>query len=119
MNDLDEVEFEVSVRFFDSRGSFMDTLGSEEQEHLSRLLHFAARFQWIYDFQLTRFLCDRVWENVPPEVKQLVRQSQHCHAISAERAAASIASDEIKKYESQGFLTLCGTNIKGAETNWL
>ena len=40
-------------------------------DYLTRALTLLAKYQWIYDFQLTNFLCDRVWENIPPQVNSI------------------------------------------------
>ena len=41
-------------------------------DYLTRALTLLAEYQWIYDFKLTNFLRDRVWENVPPQVNSKI-----------------------------------------------
>lgn len=36
--------------------------------YVADVIHFLEQSQWIYEFQLTRFFIERVWENIPEEV---------------------------------------------------
>ena len=41
-------------------------------ECLEKAVLLLSKNTWIYDFKLTRFFLDRVWESVPVEVSSLV-----------------------------------------------
>eukprot|EP00058_Branchiostoma_floridae_P019992 XP_002605482.1 hypothetical protein BRAFLDRAFT_92900 [Branchiostoma floridae] len=46
-------------------------LGIEAGEYVERICRILAEQEWIYNFQLTRFFLERVWEKVPEEVSYL------------------------------------------------
>ena len=37
------------------------------------VLDLLAGYDWIFNFQLTNYLTERVWERVPEEVRQCVK----------------------------------------------
>ena len=41
---------------------------------VTRSMLFLAKYQWIYDFQLTHFFSDRMWEHIPTEVMHIPTQ---------------------------------------------
>ena len=43
-------------------------------DFVTRSMLFIAKYHWIYDFQLTHFLSERVWEHIPTEVMHIPTQ---------------------------------------------
>ena len=41
----------------------------KSDDYIARSMLFLAKYQWVYDFQLTNFLCNRVWERIPAGVR--------------------------------------------------
>ncbi|XP_078579621.1 methyltransferase-like protein 25B [Branchiostoma floridae x Branchiostoma japonicum] len=55
-----------------------NSLGIEAGEYVERICRLLAEQKWIYNFQLTRFFLERVWEKVPEEWRQpLLSLSTH------------------------------------------
>lgn len=36
------------------------------------IVEFLAKYQWIYNFQVTKFFIDEPWKHIPEEVKTLL-----------------------------------------------
>ena len=63
----------ISVLALHERPSiFMDSDKISLAESLEGAVLLLSKNRWIYDFKLTRFFLDRVWESIPEEVSSLV-----------------------------------------------